>query len=85
MTASEHDQGLADLFTSMELPSHRVAQIESVVLSSLDRPKRPSLAAEWIGLLRVRPLSTSALALVGAAGIILFSPASGLLFGLLGQ
>ena len=64
--------------------SHRLAQIEDAVLASIrPREERRSLAAEWIDLLRVRPIFASGLALARSAALLLLSPTSGILAMLL--
>ena len=78
-------EALASLLATLEPPPHRLAQIEEAALASLGRARgRSSLAAEWIELLRLQPLSTSALALAGATALVVLSPFGGLLAALLG-
>lgn len=79
------EEALASLLATLEPPPHRLAQIEEAAVASLGRaPARASLAAEWIELLRIRPISTSALALAGATALVVLSPLGGLLATLLG-
>ena len=63
----------------------RLAQIEEAVLATVKpQTDRVSLVAEWIDLLKVRPLFTSGLAFAGSAALVLLSPTLGLLAALLG-
>lgn len=68
------DEALEALMEALALPAHRAAQIEAAALAALERPRQGSLVAEWIGLLRLRPISTAALALAGAAVLLVTGP-----------
>jgi hypothetical protein len=90
MTSEERDNERLDdqlltLMQTLDPPSHRLAQLEDAVFARV-KPSTPprSLAAEWVELLRVRPLFTSGLALAGGAALLLLNPSTGLLAALLG-
>ena len=79
------DEALASLLSTVELAPHRLAQIEEASVASLGRgARRTTLAAEWLELLRIRPFSTTALALAGATALVVLSPLGGLLATVLG-
>ena len=87
MTGSQHDkdQELEELMRVIEPASHRLAQIEERAVSAVkSTADRTSLAAEWLEVLRVRPIFTTGLALAGSAALLLLSPTAGILAALLG-
>ncbi len=86
MTEERHqeERTLVELMEGLEPSPEQVRRMEQVITERLEAPAATSLVTEWIELLRIRPLSTPALALAGCAGIFLLSPLSGVLFTALG-
>jgi hypothetical protein len=85
-TNVRRDEELAELMKTLDAAPHRVAQIEDAVLAAVSNiSERQSLAAEWIELLRVRPLFTAGVALAGGAALLLLSPGVGVLAAILGS
>ncbi len=77
-------QDMEELFSSLEPPPNEVARGAEAIWSRLRQlDERPSLFQEWVGLLKVRPLSTPALALAGCAALLMLTPTSSLLLGAL--
>lgn len=78
------DTELSELMSKIEPAPHRLAQIEQAVLATVKpQTDRQSLVAEWLELLKVRPLFTGGLALAGSAALLLLNPTSSLLATLL--
>ena len=84
---ANRDRELEGLLSSLDPAPHRLAQIEDLVLSTVGRGEgseiRRSLTAEWIELLRVRPLFTTGVAFAGSAALLLLSPLAGVLVTIL--
>ena len=71
------EEAMFELMATLDPPSHRVAQIEEAVLATVKPQETPqSLAMEWLELLRLRPIVTSGLALLGGAVLIAANPAA---------
>ena len=68
-----NDTELMKLWSALEPTSRRRARIETRVFEWLDASETP-LAAEWLALLRVEPLTIFAYATVGALSLIVLTP-----------
>lgn len=79
MSEGPDNGAIHELFRSLDPPPHVCAQVEEAIFSRLAAPKPRSLAAEWFDLFRLRPVSSSVLALGGAAALVLLSPFSSVL------
>jgi hypothetical protein len=82
---TKEDQALREMMRGLDPNPEQIERMERVLAQRLtcDEPTM-SLWAEWIELLRIKPLSTPALAFAGCAGMVLLSPLSGLLMAILG-
>jgi hypothetical protein len=68
-----NDTELMNLWSALEPTARRRARIENRVFEWLDASET-SIAAEWLGLLKVEPLTAFAYATVGAVSLILLTP-----------
>ena len=68
-----NDTDLMRLWSALEPSARRRARIETRVFEWLEASET-SLAAEWLGLLRVEPLTALAYASVGAVSLVLLTP-----------
>ncbi|MBN2498928.1 MAG: hypothetical protein JXR96_30340 [Deltaproteobacteria bacterium] len=86
MKETEHptpeDRTLSRAMNALNPGPAQLARMESSVLTALERSRR-SLAAEWIELLRVRPLVHAGYSLAAAAGLLLVTPLGAVLLSLL--
>ncbi len=76
------DRALGAQFDAIEPSDERLGRMEAGALASFDATQR-SLTAEWIELLRVRPVANAALTLTAAAALILVTPIGWMLLALL--
>ncbi len=67
------DTEIMKLWSALEPAANRRARIENRVFEWLDASET-SIAAEWLGLLQVEPLTVFAYATVGAVSLILLTP-----------
>jgi hypothetical protein len=82
---ADADAELEALMTAFDPSDAAMARMERAALDALDRPKPLSLAAEWLEVLKLYPLSTPALALVCTAALLLLSPLSAIITAILGR
>jgi hypothetical protein len=68
-----NDTELMNLWSALEPSSRRRARIETRVLEWLDASET-SIVAEWLGLLKVEPLTVLAYASVGAIALLALTP-----------
>jgi hypothetical protein len=68
-----NDTELMHLWAALEPSSRRRARIETRVFEWLDASET-SIVAEWLGLLKVEPLTAFAYAAVGAVSLIVLTP-----------
>jgi hypothetical protein len=73
-----NDTELATLWAVLEPGGRRRARIETRLLGWLEATET-SLAREWLGLLKVEPLTGLTYAAVGTVALLLFSPVGWLL------
>ena len=68
-----NDTDLMSLWSALEPTSRRRARIETRVFEWLEASET-SIAAEWLGLLKVEPLTALAYASVGAVSLLVLTP-----------
>lgn len=68
-----NDSELMSLWSALEPSTRRRARIETRVFEWLEASET-SIAAEWLGLLKVEPLTALAYASVGAVSLFLLTP-----------
>ena len=68
-----NDTEIMNLWSALEPSSSRRARIETRVLEWLEASKT-SIVAEWLGLLKVEPLTVLAYASVGALALLALTP-----------
>jgi hypothetical protein len=68
-----NEMELVQTWLSLEPSSRRRARIETRVSDWIEAGET-SIAGEWLGLLRVEPLSALAFASVGAVSLMLLTP-----------
>ena len=68
-----NDTELMSLWAALEPSTRRRARIETRVFEWLEASET-SIAAEWLGLLKVEPLRALAYASVGAVSLFLLTP-----------
>jgi len=73
-----NDTDIMRLWSELEPSSRRRARIEARVFEWLEASES-SLASEWLGMLRVAPLTGLAYASVGALAVVVLSPVGWLL------
>jgi len=78
-----NDTEIMRLWSVLEPSARRRARIETRVFHWLEASET-SLVGEWLGLLKVEPLTGLAYAAVGALSLVLLSPVGWILSGLLG-
>jgi hypothetical protein len=68
-----NDEALGNAWTTLEPTGHRRRRIDARVLTWLEA-RDTSIAAEWLGLFRVAPLTALGLATVSALSIVAAPP-----------
>lgn len=68
-----NDLELISAWTTLEPTARRRARIEKRVFDWLEA-SQSSIAGEWLGLLKVEPLSVLAYAAAGAVSLVLLTP-----------
>ena len=68
-----NDSELMNLWSALEPSGRQRARIETRVFEWLEASET-SIAAEWLGLLKVEPLTALAYASVGAVSLYLLTP-----------
>jgi hypothetical protein len=68
-----NDAELMSLWSALEPSSRRRARIETRVFDWIEA-RATSIAGEWLGLLKVEPLTGFALASLGAVWLVLLTP-----------
>ena len=68
-----NDTELMSIWSTLEPSTRRRARIETRVFEWLEASET-SIAAEWLGLLKVEPLTALAYASVGAVSLLLLTP-----------
>ena len=68
-----NDTEIMNLWSALEPSSRRRARIETRVLEWLEASET-SIAAEWLGLLKVEPLTALTYASVGALALLALTP-----------
>jgi hypothetical protein len=68
-----NDAELMSIWSTLEPSARRRARIETRVFEWLEASET-SIAAEWLGLLKVEPLTALAYASVGAVSLLLLTP-----------
>ena len=68
-----NDTDFMNLWSALEPGARRRARIETRVFEWLDASET-SIAAEWLGLLKVEPLTALAYTAVGAVSLIVLTP-----------
>ena len=68
-----NDTEIMNLWSALEPSSRRRARIETRVFEWLEASET-SIAAEWLGLLKVEPLTAVAYASVGALALLALNP-----------
>jgi len=68
-----NDEALSHAWATLEPTGQRRRRIDARVFESLDARDTP-LAAEWLALFRVAPLTAPGLAAVSAVSIVVASP-----------
>ena len=68
-----NDTELMSLWSALEPNGHQRARIETRVFDWLEASDT-SIAGEWLGLLKVEPLTALAYASVGAVSLLLLTP-----------
>ena len=68
-----NDTEIMNLWSALEPSTRRRARIEMRLLEWLEASET-SIAGEWLGLLKVEPLTALAYASIGAVGLLLLSP-----------
>jgi hypothetical protein len=68
-----NDAELMKLWSALEPSASRRARIETRVFDWLEASET-SIVAEWLGLLKIEPLTAFAYATVGAISLILLTP-----------
>ncbi|HEX5048298.1 MAG TPA: hypothetical protein VFX89_14350 [Gammaproteobacteria bacterium] len=76
------DTEIERLWSALEPSTRRRARIETSVFEWLEAGEA-SLVGEWLGLLKVEPLTGFAYAAVGALSLVLLSPVGWILSALL--
>jgi hypothetical protein len=68
-----NDTELMSLWSALEPSTRRRARIETRVFEWLEATET-SIAAEWLGLLKIEPLTALAYASIGAISLVLLTP-----------
>ena len=68
-----NDTEIMNLWSALEPSSRRRARIETRVFEWLDASET-SIAAEWLGLLKIEPLTVLAYSSLGAVALVLLTP-----------
>jgi hypothetical protein len=68
-----NDTEMMSLWSALEPSTRRRARIETRVFEWLEASET-SIAAEWLGLLKIEPLTALAYASVGAVSLLLLTP-----------
>jgi hypothetical protein len=68
-----NDTELMNLWSALEPSTRRRARIETRVFEWLEATET-SIAAEWLGLLKIEPLTALAYASIGAISLVLLTP-----------
>ena len=68
-----NDTELMSLWSALEPNGRQCARIETRVFESLEASET-SIAAEWLGLLKIEPLTALAYASVGAVSLVVLTP-----------
>jgi hypothetical protein len=68
-----NDAELVSLWSALEPSTHRRARIETRVFDWLEASET-SIAAEWLALLKVEPLTALAYASIGGVALFLLTP-----------
>ena len=77
-----NDTDFTQSWALLEPDSRRRARIETRVCEWLEASET-SLAGEWLGLLKVEPLTGLAFASVGALSLVLLTPVGWIMYSLL--
>ena len=78
-----NDAELVSTWSTLEPSSRRRARVEIRVFEWIEASET-SLAGEWLGLLKVEPLTGLAFASVGALSLMLFTPVGWMMSWVLG-
>jgi hypothetical protein len=77
-----NDTEMMSLWSALEPSARRRARIETRVFDWLEASET-SIAAEWLGLLKIEPLTSLTYAAVGALSLVLLSPVGWIMSALL--